>query len=278
MLDVNLKNQLKSYLENLKTPVELVAFTDSSPKSIELNTLVNEIAELSSLVTVIDGDNSNERVPSMLVRSVATGSEVRFAGLPMGHEFTSLVMALLHSGSHPLKISADVIEQVRRLEGEYQFETYISLSCQNCPDVVQALNMMATINPQIKHVMIDGSLFQTEVFDRDIMAVPTVYLNGKSFSQGRISLSEILNKVDQDAPARQRNSLANKESFDFLVVGGGPAGAAAAIYAARKGINTGIVADRFGGQVSDTMAIENFISVQATTGPKLVASLEEHVR
>ena len=278
MLDVNLKNQLKSYLENLKTPVELVAFTDSSPKSIELNTLVNEIAELSSLVTVIDGDNSNERVPSMLVRSVATGSEVRFAGLPMGHEFTSLVMALLHSGSHPLKISADVIEQVRRLEGEYQFETYISLSCQNCPDVVQALNMMATINPQIKHVMIDGSLFQTEVFDRDIMAVPTVYLNGKSFSQGRISLSEILNKVDQDAPARQRNSLANKESFDFLVVGGGPAGAAAAIYAARKGINTGIVADRFGGQVSATMAIENFISVQATTGPKLVASLEEHVR
>ena len=278
MLDVNLKNQLKSYLENLKTPVELVAFTDSSPKSIELNTLVNEIAELSSLVTVIDGDNSNERVPSMLVRSVATGSEVRFAGLPMGHEFTSLVMALLHSGSHPLKISADVIEQVRRLEGEYQFETYISLSCQNCPDVVQALNMMATINPQIKHVMIDGSLFQTEVFDRDIMAVPTVYLNGKSFREGRISLSEILNKVDQDAPARQRNSLANKESFDFLVVGGGPAGAAAAIYAARKGINTGIVADRFGGQVSDTMAIENFISVQATTGPKLVASLEEHVR
>jgi alkyl hydroperoxide reductase subunit F len=196
----------------------------------------------------------------------------------MGHEFTSLVMALLHSGSHPLKISNEVIEQVRNLEGEYAFETYISLSCQNCPEVVQALNMMAAINPQIKHVMIDGSLFQTEVFDRDILAVPTVYLNGESFSQGRISLAEILNKVDKNAGARQADALATKENFDFLVVGGGPAGAAAAIYAARKGITTGLVADRFGGQVSDTMAIENFISVKATQGPKLVASLEEHVR
>ncbi|NRA82357.1 MAG: alkyl hydroperoxide reductase subunit F [Gammaproteobacteria bacterium] len=278
MLDATLTGQLKSYLENLKTPVELVAFTDNSPKSNELNTLVNEIGQLSPLITIIDRDNADERVPSMLVRSVATGSEIRFAGLPMGHEFTSLVMALLHSGSHPLKLSTEIIEQIRNLGGEYQFESYISLSCQNCPDVVQALNMMAAINPQIKHVMIDGSLFQTEVFDRDIMAVPTVYLNGQSFSQGRISLTEILNKVDSGAGERQQQTLANKKPFDFLVVGGGPAGAAAAIYAARKGINTGIVADRFGGQVSDTMAIENFISVQATTGPKLVASLEEHVR
>ena len=278
MLDTNLQAQLKSYLENLKTPVELLIFTDESPKAKELAILVNQIAELSSLITVIQGEDSNERVPSMLVRSVATQSEIRFAGLPMGHEFTSLVMALLHSGSHPLKLDNDVIEQVRNLEGEYQFETYISLSCQNCPEVVQALNMMASINPQIKHVMIDGSLFQTEVFDRDIMAVPTVYLNGDSFSQGRISLSEILNKVDKNAGTRQANELAGKDNFDFLVVGGGPAGAAAAIYAARKGISTGLIADRFGGQVSDTMAIENFVSVKATEGPKLVASLEEHVR
>jgi alkyl hydroperoxide reductase subunit F len=278
MLDTNLQAQLKSYLENLKTPVELLIFTDESPKAKELAILVNQIAELSSLITVIQGEDSNERVPSMLVRSVATQSEIRFAGLPMGHEFTSLVMALLHSGSHPLKLDNDVIEQVRNLEGEYQFETYISLSCQNCPEVVQALNMMAAINSQIKHVMIDGSLFQTEVFDRDIMAVPTVYLNGDSFSQGRISLSEILNKVDKNAGTRQANELAGKDNFDFLVVGGGPAGAAAAIYAARKGISTGLIADRFGGQVSDTMAIENFVSVKATEGPKLVASLEEHVR
>lgn len=278
MLDATLQAQLKSYLENLKTPVELITFTDESPKAKELTTLVNQIAELSSLITIIQGSDSNERTPSMLVRSVATGSEIRFAGIPMGHEFTSLVMALLHSGSHPLKINKEVIEQVRHLEGEFQFETYISLSCQNCPEVVQALNMMAAINPKIKHVMIDGSLFQTEVFDRDIMAVPTVYLNGESFSQGRISLNEILSKVDKNAGAREANALAKKENFDFLVVGGGPAGAAAAIYAARKGISTGLVADRFGGQVSDTMAIENFISVKATEGPKLVSSLEEHVR
>lgn len=278
MLDAALKAQLTTYLSNLKTPVELVAFVDDSPKSKELNQLVDDIATLSPLITVKQGDSSNERVPSMLVRSQKTASEIRFAGIPMGHEFTSLVMALLHSGSHPMKIEADVIEQVRELDGEYQFETYISLSCQNCPDVVQALNMMAAINPQIKHVMIDGALFQTEVFDRDILSVPTVYLNGNSFSQGRISLAEILKKVDTNADARQATTLNNKEVFDSLVVGGGPAGAASAIYLARKGINTGLVAERFGGQVSDTMAIENFISVKATQGPQLVASLEEHVR
>lgn len=282
MLDTNLQTQLKSYLDNLKTPVELITFTDESPKAKELAQLATQIAELSPLITEIDGNNSeqapNERVPSMLVRSVETGSEMRFAGLPMGHEFTSLVMSLLHSGSHPLKLDSEQIEQVRNLEGDFEFETYISLSCQNCPDVVQALNMMTAINPQIKNTMIDGALFQTEVFDRDVMAVPSVYLNGESFSQGRVSLTDILNKVDKNAGARQAKELENKASYDFLVVGGGPAGAAAAIYAARKGINTGLVADSFGGQVSDTMAIENFISVKATQGPKLVASLEEHVR
>jgi alkyl hydroperoxide reductase subunit F len=286
MLDTNLQAQLKGYLDNLKTPVELITFTDESPKAKELTQLVEQISQLSPLVTAIDGNLSfsntdqavTERVPSMLVRSVASNSEIRFAGLPMGHEFTSLVMALLHSGSHPLKIDAEQIEQVSNLEGDFVFETYISLSCQNCPDVVQALNMMAAINPKIKHTMIDGSLFQTEVFDRDIMAVPSVYLNGESFSQGRVSLTDILNKVDKNAGARQAKALENKDTYDFLVVGGGPAGAAAAIYAARKGINTGLVADKFGGQVSDTLSIENFISVKATQGPKLVASLEEHVR
>ncbi len=278
MLDANLKTQLQSYLQNLKTPVELVTFTDDSPKSKELNALVNEIVELSSLITQVQGNNTNERVPSMLIRSIATGSEIRFAGLPMGHEFTSLVMALLHSGSHPLKISEESIEQIKALKGEYKFEIYISLSCQNCPEVVQALNMMAAINPNIKPTMIDGALFQTEVFDRDVMAVPSVYLNDQPFSQGRISLVEILNKLDKNTSAKQAEKLNAKENFDFLVVGGGPAGASAAIYAARKGINTGVIAERFGGQVADTMAIENFISVKAIDGPKLVANLEAHVR
>jgi len=214
----------------------------------------------------------------MLVRSVQNNTEIRFAGVPMGHEFTSLIMALLHSGGHPIKLDKEIIEQVRSLEGEFQFETYISLSCQNCPDVVQALNMMAAINPQITNVMIDGSVFSEEVYSRDVLSVPAVYLNGEAFSQGRISISDILKKVDVNAEKNQATMIDNKEAFDLLVIGGGPAGAASAIYSARKGIKTGVVADQFGGQVQDTMAIENFISVQATEGPKLVASLEAHVK
>ena len=278
MLDTNLKQQLTTYLQNLTSAVELSVFLGDDVKSKELKSLVSEIAEMSTLVTVVEADASNERVPSMLVKSVKTGGEMRFAGVPMGHEFTSLVLALLHSGGHPIKLDQEVIEQVAALEGEYSFETYISLSCQNCPDVVQALNMMAAINPQIKHVMVDGALFQEEVYQRDILSVPAVYLNGNAFGQGRMTITEILNKVDSNAGARQAKVINDKEAFDLLVIGGGPAGAASAIYSARKGIRTGIVADRFGGQVQDTMAIENFISVSATEGPKLVASLEAHVK
>ena len=278
MLDTNLKQQLKTYLQNLTSAVELSIFLGDDLKSKELKSLVSDIAEMSTLVSVVEADATNERVPSMLVKSVKTGGEMRFAGVPMGHEFTSLVLALLHSGGHPIKLEKEVIEQVAALEGEYSFETYISLSCQNCPDVVQALNMMAAINPQIKHVMVDGALFQEEVYQRDILSVPAVYLNGQAFGQGRMTISEILNKVDSNASARQAAVINNKEAFDLLVIGGGPAGAASAIYSARKGIRTGIVADRFGGQVQDTMAIENFISVSATQGPKLVASLEAHVK
>ncbi|WP_075187826.1 alkyl hydroperoxide reductase subunit F [Teredinibacter haidensis] len=278
MLDTQLKTQLTSYLANLKAPVELVKFVDDSAKGKELNELVNQIAELSDNVGIIEKDSAGERVPSMMVRSATTGSEIRFAGVPMGHEFTSLVLALLHSGGHPMKLDKEVIEQVRGLEGEFQFETYVSLSCQNCPDVVQALNIMAAINPQVTNVMIDGSVFQQEVEAKNIMAVPAVYLNGESFAQGRVSLKEILQKVDTGAAEKDAEKINRKEPFDVLVIGGGPAGASAAIYAARKGIRTGIVADRFGGQMLDTVAIENFISVKATEGPRLVASLEEHVR
>ncbi len=278
MLDTNLKQQLMTYLQNLTSAVELSVFLGDDVKSKELKSLVSEIAQMSALVTVVEADASNERVPSMLVKSVKTGGEMRFAGVPMGHEFTSLVLALLHSGGHPIKLDQEVIEQVAALEGEYSFETYISLSCQNCPDVVQALNMMAAINPQIKHVMVDGALFQEEVYQRDILSVPAVYLNGNAFGQGRMTITEILNKVDSNAGARQAKVINDKDAFDLLVIGGGPAGAASAIYSARKGIRTGIVADRFGGQVQDTMAIENFISVSATEGPKLVASLEAHVK
>jgi alkyl hydroperoxide reductase subunit F len=204
--------------------------------------------------------------------------DLRFAGLPMGHEFTSLVLALLQVGGHPSKASQDVIEQVKALDGDYQFETYFSLSCQNCPDVVQALNLMAVLNPRVKHVAVDGALFQDEVERRQIMAVPSVYLNGEPFGQGRMGLEEIVAKLDTGAAARSADKLNAKDAFDVLVIGGGPAGAAAAVYAARKGIRTGVAAERFGGQVLDTLAIENFISIKETEGPKLAMALEEHVK
>ena len=278
MLDNNIKIQLKAYLERVTQPIEIVASLDEGPKSQEMQELLRDVAEQSSLITLIERRDDDERKPSFSVGPKGGDGRVRFAGLPMGHEFTSLILALLQSAGYPPKVEADVIEQIKSLEGEFNFETYISLSCHNCPDVVQALNLMAILNPNIRHTMIDGALFQKEVEERQIMAVPTVYLNGQEFGQGRMELGEILAKVDTGAAARDAKKLSEKAAFDVLVVGGGPAGAAAAIYAARKGIRTGIVAERFGGQVMDTMAIENFISVKHTEGPKLVASLEEHVK
>ncbi|KVE23757.1 alkyl hydroperoxide reductase subunit F [Burkholderia singularis] len=278
MLDANLKNQLKSYLERISRPVELVASLDGSDKSRELRALLDEIASLSPRVSVVERRDDAERKPSFTVGEPGRDARIRFAGIPMGHEFTSLVLALLQAGGHPLKLDDAVIEQIRSLDGDYRFETYISLTCQNCPEVVQALNMMALINPRIHHVMIDGALFQDEVEARQIMAVPTLFLNGETFGQGRSSVKEILAKLDNGAGERAAQALAVKPVFDMLIVGGGPAGAAAAIYAARKGIATGVVAERFGGQVLDTMAIENFVSVQETEGPKFATALEQHVK
>ncbi|MEZ8184729.1 alkyl hydroperoxide reductase subunit F [Shewanella sp. 5S214] len=276
MLDANVKNQLKTYLQNLKRPVELVVSADDSNKGKELTSLAQDIVDSSDLVSVTY--QQGKRTPSMSVINPQAATNITFAGLPMGHEFTSLVLALLHSGGHPIKLDADIIEQIRQLPGEFHFETYISLSCQTCPEVIQALNMMAAINPNITNVMIDGALFQQEVSDRNIMSVPSVFLNGEAFSVGAISVVEVLNKLDKNAASRQAEQLNQKSVFDMLVVGGGPAGAAAAIYSARKGLNTGIVAEKFGGQVAETVGIENFISVSKTEGPKLVANLEAHVK
>ena len=276
MLDAKLQDQLKAYLANVKQPVELAASLDETPKSKELQGLLEQIASLSDKVSFVRADDT--RKPSFLIRRAGTDIGVRFAGIPMGHEFTSLVLALLQVGGHPPKVSQELIEQVRALPGDYRFETYFSLSCQNCPDVVQALNLMSVLNPRISHVAIDGALFQDEVAERKVMAVPSVFLNGEPFGQGRMDLEQILAKLDTGATARAAEKIAAKDPFDVLVIGGGPAGAAAAIYAARKGIRTGIAAERFGGQVLDTMAIENFISVPHTEGPKLAAHLEQHVK
>ena len=277
MLDAALKTQLKAYLERLRHPIELVASLDEGEKSQEVRGLLRDIAEQSALVTVRE-DGTDARKPSFSVGVAGEAARIRFAGVPLGHEFTSLVLALLQTGGHPPKVDAAVIEQIRAIPGQYRFETYISLSCHNCPDVVQALNLMAVLNPGVQSVMIDGALFQGEVDARQIMAVPTVFLNGENFGQGRMTIEEIVAKVDTGAAARQAQVLDEKDPFDVLVIGGGPAGAAAAIYAARKGIRTGLVAERFGGQVLDTLSIENLVSVPHTEGPKLAMALEQHVK
>jgi len=275
MLDATLKQQLQTYLAHLAQPIELSASVDSGASSAETWELLQEIASLSDKIAITEAKDA--RVPSFAIAAAGDKARVRFGGLPLGHEFTSLVLALLHVGGHPPKVEPAVIDQIKGLDGDYHFETYFSLSCQNCPDVVQALNLMAALNPRISHTAIDGALFQDEVERRQVMAVPAVFLNGEPFAQGRMSLEQILAKLDSGAAQRASVEIAAKEPFDVLVVGGGPAGAAAAIYAARKGIRTGVVAERFGGQVLDTMAIENFISVPHTEGPKLATALESHV-
>ncbi|MPS28786.1 alkyl hydroperoxide reductase subunit F [Pigmentiphaga sp.] len=278
MLDANLKTQLQAYLEKITQPIEIVASLDDGDKSRELAELLKEIAGLSERITLIERRDDDERKPSFTINRPGENIGIRFAAIPLGHEFTSLVLALLQVGGHPIKLDADVIEQIKNLDGDFSFETYVSLSCQNCPEVVQALNVMSLLNPRIRQVTIDGALFEDEVEKRQVMAVPTVYLNGEVFGQGRMSVEEFLAKLDSNAGQRDAEKLNAREPYDVLIVGGGPAGAAAAIYAARKGIRTGVVAERFGGQVLDTLAIENFISVKETEGPKFATALEEHVK
>lgn len=277
MLDANIKQQLQAYMEKLQQPIELVAAYDDSKKSQELKALLEELEPMSSKISLRTEEATDVRRPSFAINRIGTDIGVRFAGIPMGHEFTSLVLALLQVGGHPSKASQELIEQIQELDGEFEFETYFSLSCQNCPDVVQALNLMSVLNPKVKHTAIDGALFQDEVEKREVMAVPSVYMNGEPWGQGRMTLEEIVARLDTNAGAKEAEKINQKDNFEVLIIGGGPAGSAAAIYAARKGIATGIAAERFGGQVADTMGIENLISVPYTEGPKLVAAMEQHV-
>ncbi len=279
MLDDAIKAQLRDVLGRLTRPLAVTAFVDDSTGSDEMRELLRDLASTSSLIEVTERREGGERTPSFAIHLPGEEPRVVFAGLPLGHELTSLILALLHVGGYPPRASAESLEQVAKIDRELRFETYFSHSCQNCPDVVQALNLMAAKNPRVRHVAIDGSLFRDEVEARQVMAVPTILLNGQPFGQGRMELEQILAKLDDGTTARQRAAqLDERKPFDMLIVGGGPAGAAAAIYAARKGLSTAIVAERFGGQVMDTLAIENLISVVETDGPKLAASLEAHVR
>jgi len=277
MLDDTLKSQLKAYLERVTVPFEIEASLDDSDSARELLALLQDIAAMSDKIS-LKADGQDQRRPSFSLKRLGSEMSLRFAAIPLGHEFTSLVLALLWTGGHPPKVEQDVIDQIKGLDGEYSFEVYMSLSCHNCPDVVQALSLMSVLNPRVKTVVIDGALFQDEVNAREVMAVPSVYLNGQPFGSGRMTVEEIVAKLDTGAADKDAAKLSAKDPFDVLVVGGGPAGAAAAVYAARKGIRTAIAAERFGGQVNDTLAIENYISVLETDGPKFAMSLEAHVK
>ncbi len=276
MLDDALKTQLQQYLGMLRQPIRLVASLDDSEIGKDMGEMLRTIVGLSDKVT-LDITGSDARKPSFAVVRVGETQGVRFAGLPLGHEFTSLVLALLWTGGHPPKVEQEVIDSIKGLEGDFNFEVYMSLSCHNCPDVVQALALLAIVNPRVKTVVIEGGAFQQEVEDRQIMAVPMVFLNGQVFGSGRMSVEEIVAKLDSGVAARDAAKMSEKAPYDVLIVGGGPAGAAAAVYAARKGIRVGIAAERFGGQLNDTMSIENYISVRETNGPQLAADLEAQV-
>ncbi len=277
MLDDSLKAQLQQYLGLLRQPIRLIASLDDSETGTDMKSLLETIVSLSDKVT-LDTSGNDARKPSFVVAREGETQGVRFAGLPLGHEFTSLVLALLWTGGHPPKVEQDVIDSIRALDGDFSFEVYMSLTCHNCPDVVQALSLMAIFNPKVKTTVIEGGAFQKEVEERQIMAVPMVFLNGEVFASGRMSVEEIVAKLDTSAATRDAAKLNAKDPFEVLIVGGGPAGAAAAVYAARKGIRVGVAAERFGGQVNDTMAIENYISVLETDGPKFAAALEAQVR
>ncbi|MED0662652.1 MULTISPECIES: alkyl hydroperoxide reductase subunit F [Geobacillus] len=273
MLDADIKAQLAQYLQLLENDIVLTVSAGDDNVSRDMLALIDELTAMSPKIKVEKA--TLERTPSFSVSRVGENTGVTFAGVPLGHEFTSLVLALLQVSGRPPKVSEDVVRRIQQIRGKHHFETYVSLTCHNCPDVVQALNIMSVLNPDISHTMIDGAAFKEEVEQKGIMAVPTVFLNGEMFASGRMSLEDILAKLGSEPDAA---SFADKDPFDVLVIGGGPAGATAAIYAARKGIRTGIVAERFGGQILDTLGIENFISVKYTEGPKLAASIEEHVK
>ncbi len=277
MLDATLKAQLQQYMGMLRQPIRLIASLDDSAASQEMRGLLDDIVGVSDKIS-LDVSGSDVRKPSFVIAREGETSGVRFAGLPLGHEFTSLVLALLWTGGHPPKVEQEVIDAIKALDGDFGFEVYMSLSCHNCPDVVQALSLMAIVNPKVRTVVIEGGTFQQEVTEREIMAVPMVFMNGQVFGSGRMTVQEIVAKLDTKAGEREAAKLNAKDPYDVLIVGGGPAGAAAAVYAARKGIRVGVAAERFGGQVNDTLAIENYISVLETDGPKFAAALEAQVR
>lgn len=272
-LDAQIKGQLAQYLQLLESDVVFQVQLGQDESSQKVRDFLKEIAAMSDRISIVPTNLS--RTPSFKIAKVGQESGVEFAGLPLGHEFTSFVMALLQVSGRPPKIEDELVERIQGIQKSLHFETYVSLSCHNCPDVVQAFNIMAVLNPNISHTMVEGGMFQEEVEAKKIMSVPAVFHEGQLFHSGRATIDELVEMV---AGPIGQEAFEDKGVFDVLVVGGGPSGNSAAIYAARKGIKTGLLAETFGGQVMETVGIENMIGTPYTEGPKLMAQVEAHTK
>ncbi|NLC54952.1 MAG: alkyl hydroperoxide reductase subunit F [Erysipelothrix sp.] len=271
-LNSELQKQFTGYMDLLKDDIILTASLDDSENSKKVKDFLDDISSISEKIVIKEASLS--RTPSFRIDTKAKVGNIVFAAVPLGHEFASFVLALLQSSGVVPKISEESKKRIQEIDQAYHFETYISLSCHICPDVVQALNIMAVLNDNITHTTIDGALFKDEIDDLNIMAVPTVMLNGREFMAGRTSIEEILDKI----VGEKQTTISYSKPFDVMVIGGGPAGSSSAIYAARKGLSVIMVADKVGGQVLDTLSIENLIGTVYTEGPKLAQALNTHMQ
>lgn len=271
MLDNNLKNQLAQYFDLLQTEVTIGLSAHNDENSKKVKEFVEEVAALSDKISLVEKDLALK--PSFEIKGPFDHGQIIFAGLPLGHEFASFALAMLQAGGVKPKVDKSTKSRIKGL-GQANFETIVSLSCHNCPDVVQALNIMAILNPEINHTMIDGSMFQDLAEDRDVLAVPAIFKDGDFFEGGKQSIDSILDKLGSKV---DKDDFKDKPVYDSLVIGGGPAAATAAIYAARKGITTGIIASEFGGQVNETLAIENIPGFKYTEGPTFMGQMQDQV-
>jgi len=271
MLENNLKQQLAQYLDMLKTEVTIGLSATNDEKSDKVREFVNEVAELSDKIKVEEKELTY--TPSFEIKGDFDHGRIVFAGVPLGHEFASFALAMLQAGGIEPKVDEATKKRIESIEAS-DFETIVSLSCHNCPDVVQALNIMAILNPNVNHTMIEGSMFQDIAEDRDVLAVPAIFKDGQFFEGGKQTMDTLLDKI---AGGKSADDFADKAAFDVLIIGGGPAAATAAVYAARKGVSTGLVASDFGGQVVETLGIENIPGFKYTEGPSFMGQMEEQV-
>lgn len=276
MLEEKILDQVKQVIGLIKYPIELATSLDYSEQSKQTSEILHQIAGLSDLIQV--KWEENPRKPSFAIRRVDSDISVRFAGVPTGTEFNSFVLALLQVGGHPVKADEDIITAIKEIDEPAEFTTYVSLSCMNCPDVVQALNAISIINPLVKHTVVDGGTFGEEFDHLHLQSVPTVVKDGEVFLQGRSTLEQVVTKIVRGMTGLRLKRLNALEPFDVLVIGGGPAGVAAAVYAARKQLRVGIVADRIGGQVLESGQIENLITLERVKPEELTATFEANLR